>query len=114
MQHGGGRNDDAVGVAVDLVAGKEVGGNWRWIGGGGKGAVVIGHVAHRAGTAVEAILRVPKPDREADGGDREQDTDDQSCFAQQHGRTLRKFAAMKSRSILRWLRLILERGGGRL
>ena len=30
------RNDDAVGVAIDLVAGKEVGGDGRWIGSGQK------------------------------------------------------------------------------
>jgi hypothetical protein len=78
------RNDNLVGLAINLEAGVEIGGNRRCVGWHGKDAVVISAFAHRGWIAVEAVLGVPEPDREAGGGDGEQDSEDEGCFAQQH------------------------------
>ena len=84
-------NDDLVCLAINLEGGIEIGRNrWciRW---SGKSAVVVRACAHRGGTAVKGVLGVPEPDREAGGGDRKHDAEDQSCFAQKHGTKVKDF-----------------------
>ena len=91
VRDGGGGNDDLVGLAINLEGGIEIGRNrWciRW---SGKSAVVVRACAHRGGTAVKGVLGVPEPDREAGGGDRKHDAEDQSCFAQKHGTKVKDF-----------------------